>query len=116
MFFLGLGLCIFAWGLRYKLSLYHPPHAASPVIPHAKLLSKNERPDPDAAVSVLATSESPAVNLLSVWLFAGGALSMAALPAMPAARQVPTCPQPKDSLLERTGLHAFFFRPPPTLS
>ncbi len=41
--FLGLALCVFAWGLAYKLSLYNPPQAPSHPIPHAKLLSKNEQ-------------------------------------------------------------------------
>ena len=40
---LGLAVCVFAWGLQYKLSLYDPPQAASHRIPQAKLLSRNER-------------------------------------------------------------------------
>jgi hypothetical protein len=40
-----LGLCVFAWGLRYKLSLYDPPHAISRRIPAAKLLTAKERPE-----------------------------------------------------------------------
>ena len=40
--FLSLALCVFAWGLQYKLSLYDPPQAASHQVPQAKLLSKNE--------------------------------------------------------------------------
>jgi len=38
-----LGLCVFAWGLRYKLSLYEPPHSISHHMPAAKLLTGNER-------------------------------------------------------------------------
>jgi hypothetical protein len=38
-----LGLCIFAWGLKYKLSLYDPPHSVSHHIAAAKLLSGKER-------------------------------------------------------------------------
>ena len=41
--FLGLAVCVFSWGLQYKLSLYDPPQAASHQIPSAKLLSKNEQ-------------------------------------------------------------------------
>ena len=40
---LGLAVCVFAWGLQYKLSLYDPPQAASHRIPQAKLLSRDER-------------------------------------------------------------------------
>lgn len=43
LLFLGLAVCVFTWGLQYKLSLYDPPQAASHQIPHAKLLSKNEQ-------------------------------------------------------------------------
>ena len=50
--FLGLAVCVFAWGLQYKLSLYDPPQAASHQIPQAKLLSRNEQS---------GTSESPLV-------------------------------------------------------
>lgn len=39
-----LGLCVFAWGLRYKLSLYDPPHSLSHHMPEAKLLTGKERP------------------------------------------------------------------------
>ena len=38
-----LGLCVFAWGLRYKLSLYDPPHSIASHMPEAKLLSGRER-------------------------------------------------------------------------
>lgn len=38
-----LGVCVFAWGLKYKLSLYDPPHSLSHKIPEAKLLSGKER-------------------------------------------------------------------------
>jgi hypothetical protein len=38
-----LGMCVFAWGLRYKLSLYDPPHSITHRIPAAKLLTGKER-------------------------------------------------------------------------
>ena len=46
-----LGFCVFAWGLRYKLSLYDPPHSVSRHMPEAKLVAGKER------------SPVPAVNL-----------------------------------------------------
>ena len=48
--YLGLAVCVFTWGLQYKLSLYDPPRASSHQIPQAKLLSRNE---------LSATRESP---------------------------------------------------------
>lgn len=41
--FVTLALCVVSWGLGYKLSLYAPPQSNSHLLPHAKLLSKNER-------------------------------------------------------------------------
>jgi hypothetical protein len=38
-----LGTCVFAWGLRYKLSLYDPPHAVSHHMAAARLLPGKER-------------------------------------------------------------------------
>ncbi|HEY6447918.1 MAG TPA: hypothetical protein VIY53_15765 [Acidobacteriaceae bacterium] len=38
-----LGICVFAWGLRYKLSLYDAPHAIGRHMPEAKLLTGKER-------------------------------------------------------------------------
>jgi hypothetical protein len=37
-----LGICVFGWGLRYKLSLYDPPHSVDRRMPEAKLLSGKE--------------------------------------------------------------------------
>lgn len=38
-----LGVCVFAWGLRYKLSLYDSPHSLGRHMPAAKLLTSRER-------------------------------------------------------------------------
>ncbi|HEV2279518.1 MAG TPA: hypothetical protein VGS02_15155 [Acidobacteriaceae bacterium] len=46
-----LGFCVFAWGLRYKLSLYDPPHSVARHMPEAKLVAGKER------------TPAPAVNL-----------------------------------------------------
>lgn len=37
-----LGFCVFGWGLRYKLSLYDPPHSVDRRMPEAKLLTGKE--------------------------------------------------------------------------
>lgn len=41
--FVLLGFCVFGWGLRYKLSLYDPPHSINRRMPEAKLLSGTEK-------------------------------------------------------------------------
>lgn len=41
--FLGLAICVFTWGLQYKLSLYEPPQAVSHRVVQAKLLSEDEQ-------------------------------------------------------------------------
>ena len=41
--FFALALCVFSWGLGYKLSLYASPQSNAHLFPQAKLLSKNER-------------------------------------------------------------------------
>jgi hypothetical protein len=56
-----LGICVFAWGLRYKLSLYDPPHAVSRCMPAAKLLTGREGPElPPISLSGAANSSAPA--------------------------------------------------------
>ena len=40
---LGLSVCVFAWGLQYKLTLYDSPQSDSHKISQAKLLSRNEQ-------------------------------------------------------------------------
>jgi hypothetical protein len=108
----GLSVCVFAWGLQYKLSLYDPSQEASLKIPQAKLLSENER-------SVIA--ESP--------------LAVQTKPFTSVCRTVPAAvffhPMPAPRILnsqassqreQRTGhswhirrglLNTFFVRPPP---
>ncbi|HTW49204.1 MAG TPA: hypothetical protein VMD92_14725 [Acidobacteriaceae bacterium] len=57
-----LGICVFAWGLRYKLSLYDPPHSISHRMPAAKLLTGPERPQaPPLDFYRTASSNGPAV-------------------------------------------------------
>jgi hypothetical protein len=63
-----LGMCVFAWGLRYKLSLYDPPGASAHHMPAAKLLTGNER----RAVSVAdlpPVSGLPALTLFTALVF-----------------------------------------------
>jgi hypothetical protein len=48
-----LGLCVFAWGLKYKLSLYDAPQAVSHHMAAAKLLSGKERNSVPLALTTL---------------------------------------------------------------
>ena len=59
--FLGLAICVFAWGLQYKLSLYNPPQAASHQIPTAKLLSRDEQSSTAKLPLVIRTKTSTSV-------------------------------------------------------
>jgi len=60
-----LGVCVFAWGLRYKLSLYSSPHSATHRVPEAKLLLTDRSTTPVAALRRAAEDAAPpAVPLL----------------------------------------------------
>jgi len=59
--FLGLAICVFSWGLQYKLSLYDPPQAVSHQFPTAKLLSKNEQSRATDSPRVVRTRTSAKV-------------------------------------------------------
>lgn len=103
-----LALAVFSWGVRYKLSLYHPVVHMSA----AKLLSQRERPATMEAAR-LAADPLPAPQPLPFFALALGAL-FAALRVL------------KPEFLHRelrrlfprrqASQSFFFFRPPPVLS
>jgi hypothetical protein len=107
-----LGLCVFAWGLRYKLSLYDSPHSISRHMPAAKLLTGKERSTVSAAAVRPVTSPDAPLALTTLAL-AFFILMCARLfpafanwaPGLMAARIVPG----------RSALAAHFTRPPPYL-
>lgn len=67
---LGLAVSVFAWGLRYKLSLYESAPPAANHVTLAKLLSNRERAA-DAVVQIeRATTSLPAVICVAFALFA----------------------------------------------
>jgi hypothetical protein len=112
---LGLAVCVFAWGLQYKLSLYDPPQAASHRIPQAKLLSRNERAGIAECPVVVRTKTSTRVSYIvptAVLFFLLLALNILNLPA---SRQR----NHRTSSVWRlhSGLfNIFFVRPPPILA
>jgi hypothetical protein len=113
---LCLALFVFAWGLQYKLSLYDPPQSQSHSIPAAKLLSKNERAGVVENLLERSTDVggrgkhsvlSQVYVLFVLTLGPGGAI---------ARRSGARRPEEFVASSSYTGLTAFFFRPPPTLS
>jgi hypothetical protein len=112
----GLAVCIFLWGLQYKLSLYDPPQAASHQVPIAKLLSKDEHAA--ASVNVPLTSWFPShVQMMQTILEGGFLLSLFLFKGLSAPglfwlrREISV---PWD-VRHRASLSAFHFRPPPDL-
>jgi len=108
-----LGVCVFFWGLGYKMSLYDPPQSPSHQMPEAKLLSKNEQPEKTGAAENANTKESrtaPAISFaallfLAFWL--SGRRFESAGPVFAASEHR----KPSDALLR---IH--FVRPPPVLA
>lgn len=115
LLFPALALCVFLWGLEYKMSLYEPPHSVSHQIPEAKLLSKNERIGMSAAES--AASATRLNGTASERLVTGPLLFFAiAILAAAAVDQGRLAPEHREIHLPRRLFHRrFFVRPPPTL-
>ena len=59
---LGLSICLFAWGLQYKLSLYDPAQATSHLVPQAKLLSRNEQPATTGGPLIIRTKTTTEIS------------------------------------------------------
>jgi hypothetical protein len=113
--FLGLGICVFAWGLQYKLSLYYPAHSSYHRVPAAKLLSKDEQPG--IAVELpLVSKKKASVESLNVSLTAFMLAWLTGLTlglALVAERRFLARGHKPWLLAAQASLDAFFFRPPP---
>ena len=111
--FMGLALCVFSWGLQYKLSLYDPPQSISHKIPTAKLLSRDEQAT--SAETPLMSIAKPSAKIVQA-LILTGFLSLL-LPLGPLATQTLGHRERESCQLWRlrssASLNAFFFRPPP---
>jgi hypothetical protein len=66
---LALGMAVFTWGLKYKLSLYDAANSPSHV-PVAKLLSNRERPADVVAQIERAATPSPVLVCVAITFFA----------------------------------------------
>lgn len=113
---LGLSVAVFAWGLKYKLSLYDPPQSISHSIPAAKLLSKDERASGAADLGPATADRTSEVShlgsLQSIYFLVILVMSWSFLLAETRLRW------PDFSLtrfVPYVGLAIFSFRPPPTL-
>ena len=113
--FLGLAVCVFTWGLQYKLSLYDPPQAASHLIPQAKLLSKNELTGTTESPLVIRTKTSTRV-IYTVPTTVYFVLLLSLIGLKPQASSQWEA-RASDSWRLSSGLfHIFFVRPPPILA
>lgn len=61
-----LGVCVFAWGLRYKLSFYSPAHSAAHRMTEAKLLLPDRSTAQAAALHRAAESVPP--TAIPLWV------------------------------------------------
>lgn len=108
-----LGMCVFLWGLAYKLSLYETHEPSIHQIPEAKFLSRNEDPSAtDALRHCLSGLLKPtgSVLLISIIAFCRGFEA----PSPKVVYRDLVLKQPPASPLNRS-LTRFFFRPPPGL-
>jgi len=105
-----LGMCVFAWGLKYKLSLYDPPQSVSHHMPAAKLLAGKKQ----ITLSVIdwraATAQDATLALLTFALAFLALMGVGIRPAMGSRRLLLA---PARRMTTRAGLAAHFTRPPP---
>lgn len=105
-----LGMCVFAWGLKYKLSLYDPPQSVSHHMPAAKLLAGKEQitlPSID-----LRTAPAPGVPL-ALLPFALAFMALMGVGIWPGMGGRRLLLAPARGMTARTALTAHFTRPPP---
>jgi hypothetical protein len=112
--FLGLAICVFAWGLQYKLSLYDPPHAASHQIPKAKLLSKDMQASTEKSPLVLRTKTSSRIIYTAPTAVFLILLSAITLMNPSTSRRVEKRAY-RLLHLHRAVLNTLFVRPPPVI-
>jgi hypothetical protein len=112
---LGLAVCVFAWGLQYKLSLYDSPKTASQHIQQAKLLSRNERIGATESPQVVRTRTSTRVSYaIPTAVFLILFLPFSISKSQASGRTEPRTSHPWN--LRRGLFNIFFVRPPPLLA
>jgi hypothetical protein len=110
---MGLALCVFTWGLQYKLSLYDPPQSVSHKIPTAKLLSRDEQAT-SLETPLIGIAKLPAkiFQALLSTAFLSLLLPLSLLVTQTLRHREQEFSQPW-RLRSSASLNAFFFRPPP---
>jgi hypothetical protein len=113
--YLGLAICVFTWGLQYKLSLYDPPQASSHQVPQAKLLSRNEQTGTTESPLVVRTKTFTRVShTSSTAVFLVLLLGLSLLNPQASGQRKQSASRVWHL---RSGLfYAFFVRPPPILA
>lgn len=107
-----LAVAVFAWGLQYKMSLYNTSSGLIASVPHAKLLSEKERPEPNAASIRLDSTQTRFPVSYTIFLFASIVCSLVAAVTIQTRSQS----LDKGSRQQRLAASDFFsFRPPPVL-
>lgn len=116
MLFVMLGMCVFFWGLAYKLSLYDVHQPSVHRIPVAKLMSRDEDPNTTDSVRLCLAKPTPP-QLSSAYAFVIFVLSIGSIagPKITWDRRHFQLSKPWCLRLLAT-LSAFSFRPPPVLS
>ena len=105
-----LGMCVFAWGLKYKLSLYDPPHSVSHHMPAAKLLAGKEK----ITLPPIDWRSAPAPGApLALVPFALAFLALMGGGFRPGMDGRKLLLAPVRRTAERAALAAHFTRPPP---
>jgi hypothetical protein len=103
-------MCVFAWGLKYKLSLYDPPQSVSHHMPVAKLLAGKEQITLPAVDWRTAPASGAPLALVPFALAFLALIGVGFRPGM-GGRSLLMAPARKTT--ERAYLRAHFTRPPP---
>ena len=113
MLLVTLGMCVFLWGLGYKLSLYDLHQPSIHRIPVAKLMSRNE--DPNAADSVrLSLVKFASSQQASAYSFVVLVISFGSIAGWKTAWNREYFELPKPWCLRSLAvLSALYLRPPP---
>lgn len=109
---LGLAVCVFFWGLGYKLSLYAPPQTAPHRIPEAKLLSKNEQSGDATCPLVTRTRTFTKVAYTAPAAILLNELLVISPPNPPTTAELSKL-EDKTIQLRRAAGDSLFVRPPP---
>jgi hypothetical protein len=109
---LFLAVAVFTWGLQYKMSLYSPSSGLNASVPHAKLLSQKERPEPNVASIRPDSTQDRSPVSYAILLFASIVCSLVVAVIV----QTRSLSLDKGSRQQRfAALDFFSFRPPPEL-